>query len=140
MLMGQFLKIRLDRGDGHSTGNGHRPVPQLLISRSSEKVMSGPCDREKIGLLIPLARYGTPIGWEEHCRAIGKVADNETGLMHQHHVLTNRIGVCGWIFRETIALVKQQKVSDYVHVSLHGVTIQSVLIVDELISGFTIEI
>jgi hypothetical protein len=138
-LMSELLQIKFQRCECQSTGDCGCFVPQFLISRCSQKIVALPSERKERSLSV-FTRDGAPIGWENHCRSIGTLPDYEASLMHQHQVISNKIGVCGWIFRDTIALEKKQQVTDYVHVSLHGLTIKSVLIRDGLISGFTVEI
>lgn len=136
--MGEFLQIRFHRGDGQATDNGHGFVPRLLVSRSSQKIMTRPSDWEQVTNLAVYTRDGAPVGWEDHCRTVGSLALNEPMLMQQHYVITDQIGPRGWIFRDTIALVKEQQVTDYVQVSLHGLTICAVLVCDGKIAGFHI--
>lgn len=134
--MGELLQIRFQRCKGQPTDNGRCLVPKLLVTRSSQKIMASPSQGKEISLAV-FARNGAPVRWEDHCRSIGTLALNESCLMHQHQVISDNIGIRGWIFQDTVALEEEQKVTDYVHVSLHGLTITDVLVSDGLICGFT---
>lgn len=136
--MSDVLQVRFHRPDRHTADNGHGLVPQLLISRSRYKIMARPGERKEVELRAIL-RNGSPVGWENHCRSLGALPVNEPSLLHEHQVLASDVGIHGWVFRDTIALEEEQKVTDYVHVSLHGLTIHSVLTSDGLICGLNLE-
>lgn len=133
-----MLQVRFDRGESHSSEKADGFPPQLLITRCSEKVMPGPCQREQ-EVLLAVLRDGPPIRWEKHGRAVGGIAADQARLVQQHQVLTNGLVIRGWIWNGTIALEKEQQITDQIHVSVHGLVISAVIIHSGRIVGVYVD-
>lgn len=137
------IEIVLNHLEGHTfdprSQSFYGRLPELIVPRRGEKVMTGPGHREEVSLR-PGRAYGMPpVGWKEERRLAGFTEDNlaleEIRFYHHGQVLTYIDTVCGWIFDGAITLVKEQEITDQVGITFHNLTILAVFADDFKVTG-----